>query len=534
MSVNVGMYDYLMHNFEEKKDACAMSFLHRNFSYAFMADEIQRVAAFLKKLGIKKGDCVTLALPNIPSAVTAFYAVNLLGGVANMVHPLVPYEVLKEYMTKANSKLLFAFDILLDGYFDKLEKDGFDVVVCRANDYLNGFESFFYSVFGKKKCRNIGRCHTFKSAQKTKPEALSCVSQGKDTAVIMHSSGTTEKSKSVCLSNEQLNNIAEKTIEILPWKKKPGIGLASLTVLPLFHAFGLGVCIHTVLSYGYESVMIPKYNTKLIVKKMRRKNVAVIAGVPTMFAGIVNQKGFDGKHLKKLKFAFCGGDALNEKIKKRFDETVEKNGGSCLLDEGYGLTETAGVFSVNTRENNKQGSVGKPLGDGCAIVTDENGNVLPPYTVGEICLSTISVMQGYLTERGQDKNTLFEKDGKTFVKTGDLGYLDEEGFIFFKQRLKRVEKVSGVNVFPTEAEKVLSELEGVKACFVKGVDDERKGKVLKAFVLKEDGFNERELEEKLRKTATEKLDKWTQPKYYQFIEKVPVNKFGKTDYSKLR
>ena len=359
----------------KKKDAVAMSFLHKKFTYGFLSDEIDRIACFLKNQGIEKGDRVTIALPNIPSAVSSFYAVNKIGAVANMVHPLVPYELLAEYMKDTGSKLLFAFDTLLDGYFDRLIEDGFRVVVCKANDYLSAFESFFYTAFGKKRYRQIDdiRCVKFADARGTEVYHVDADESFDDVSVIMHSSGTTEKSKSAALTNKNFNTIAENTIDILPWKKKLGIGMAGLTVLPMFHAFGLGVCIHTYLSYGYDNVLIPKYSPKLIIKKLRRKNIAVIAGVPTMFAGMVAQKGFDGRHLKKLRFAFCGGDKLSAKVKTKFDYTVSKNGGECPLDEGYGLTEAAGVFSVNTRAASREGSVGKALGDAEIHVFDENG-----------------------------------------------------------------------------------------------------------------------------------------------------------------
>ena len=163
------MYKYLMQNYNEKKDAVAMSFLHKKFTYGFLSDEIDRIAWFLKNHGIEKGDRVTIALPNIPSAVSSFYAVNKIGAVANMVHPLVPYELLAEYMKDTGSKLLFAFDTLLDGYFDRLIEDGFRVVVCKANDYLSAFESFFYTAFGKKRYRQIQdiRCVKFADARGT-------------------------------------------------------------------------------------------------------------------------------------------------------------------------------------------------------------------------------------------------------------------------------------------------------------------------------------------------------------------------------
>lgn len=534
--INKSMYGYLLHNYHQKKDDVAICFLYKKFSYEFLKNEVDTIACFLHNQGIKKGDVVTVALPNIPSSVSVFYAINKIGAVANMVHPLVPYQVLKQHMQNTKSKLLFAFDLLLDNYFNQLVQDGFKTVVCKANDYLTKFESFFYTHFAKKRCKNIdkNKCIFFSDVQKTKRFDLDVKVGGDDVAVIMHSSGTTDKSKSACLSNTNFNYVADNVIEVLPWGKQPGKGMASIAVLPTFHAFGLGVSTHTMLSFGYHIVMIPKYSAKLIVKKIKRKNVAIIAGVPTMFAGMVDQKAFDGKHLKKLKFAFCGGDRLDQKTKDKFDALVAKNGGTCILDEGYGLTEASGVLSVNTRKAQKQGSVGKPLKDTFVGAFDEQGSLLPPDVDGELCVCSPAVMKGYLKGDNLSQDGIFVFDDKRFVKTGDYGHVDNDGFIFFKQRQKRIEKVSGVNVFPAEAEHVLSQIDGVKTCCVKGVPHKTKGVVLKAFVVAQNDVDKDSLLAIIKKECEQKLDKWTQPKIYEFLTDLPLTPFGKVDYKSLR
>lgn len=533
---NKSMYDFLFANYNQKKHDVAICFLYKNFTYKFLKNEVDKVACFLAEQGIKKGDVVTVALPNIPSSISVFYAINKIGAVANMVHPLVPYSLLKERMQQTNSKLLFAFDLLLNQYFNQLASDGFKVVVCRANDYLTKFESFFYTHFGKKRCKNIDKtkCLFFKDAQKTKIFDINASIAGDDIAVIMHSSGTTDKSKSACLSNKGFNYVANNVINALPWGNKPGKGMASLAVLPAFHAFGLGVSTHTILSFGYQSVMIPKYSAKLIVKKIRQKNVAIITGVPTMFAGMVEQKNFKGKKLKKLKVAFCGGDQLSQNLKNRFDSTVAQHGGTCVLSEGYGLTEASGVLCVNTQKQNKQGSVGKPVGDTVVMAFDEKGCPLQTGEVGELCVSSPAVMKGYLRGDKLVKTGLFVLGDKTFVKTGDVGCVDDQGFVFFKQRQKRIEKVSGVNVFPAEAERVISQIDGVKACCVKGVPHNTKGVVMKAFVVADDGVDKDQLICKIKSECNDKLDKWTQPKTYEILKALPLTPLGKVDYKSLR
>ncbi|MBR5145290.1 MAG: acyl--CoA ligase, partial [Clostridia bacterium] len=262
--------------------------------------------------------------------------------------------------------------------------------------------------------------------------------------------------------------------------------------------------------------------------------IAIIAGVPTMFAGMVEQKAFKGKKLKKLKVAFCGGDKLDFNLKSKFDNIVAQYGGTCVLDEGYGLTEASGVLCVNTRQEQKQGSVGKPVGDTVVLAFDENGSPLQNGELGELCISSPAVMKGYLQGDKIVETGLFEFCDKRFVKTGDVGYVDDGGFVFFKQRQKRIEKVSGVNVFPAEAEQVISRVDGVEACCVKGVPHNTKGVVMKAYIVADDGVDANKLICKLKAECNAKLDKWTQPKIYEVLKNLPLTQFGKVDYKSLR
>ena len=517
METKTSMYDFMFRRFEQKKNTAALGFLYKKFTFKRLKEEADKAASAFAAYGLEKGDTVTLALPNIPTAVSAFYGANKIGLTVNLVHPLAPYSQLKETMVKTNSKLLLAIDIVLDKYFNEVTADGFKVVCCKAEDWLKFPANAVVALFGKKRCKNITKHENLIFAKKFFSGKVTAVKEDfawDETRIIMHSGGTTSLPKSIMLSGLNFNAVASATIEVIG-KDRPVNGEAMIAVLPMFHCFGLGVTFHTALSYGYQAALIPKYSPKAIVKVMRKnKNVTMISGVPTMFKGMVGQKGFDGKHLSRMEFAFCGGDKLSPALKARFDEAMIKHGSPCRLDEGYGLTETSGVIAVNRRGNRRDGSVGKALGD-CIVKAFD----------GELCVSGDVVMKGYL-EAGE--SVFFEHEGKKFVKTGDIGTVDGDGYIFMKTRIKRMIKVSGVNVYPAEAENVILQIAGVNECVVVGRPHPHKGAEAVAFVVADSA-----LENEIKKQCAIHLNKWTAPKQIVFLDKIPLTNLGKPDYKVL-
>ncbi len=529
--LKISMYEYLKNN-NPNPDRTALRFLYKSISFRRLFREIDLVAGGLLSLGLQRGDCITVALPNVPAAISVFYAANRLGLKVNLVHPLTPVKQLRTYMKTCESTVLIGFDKILNKQIDALLQDEITIVAAQAQDAFPWLEKTAYGLVTFHQRSHLkGKVYYLSRLKKAKV-SLPPVAPPSDCAVIMHSGGTTEVPKSIMLSDFNFNCVAFYTRKVLPTELTDADGM--LAVLPMFHAFGLGVCIHTSLSNGVKVILIPKYSPKRIAQKMRTEDVSLMAGVPTMYAGILAQKGFRGKKLKKLKFAFCGGDKLSPKLKHAFDERLRRYGSECVLDEGYGLTEATGVFSVNTRKASKSGTVGQPLGDYEIEAFDTAcGKCLPRGTEGELCICASTVMTGYWKDAAATETAKIRHNGKDWLRTGDFGSVDENGFISFHQRIKRIVKVSGVPVFPSEVETKLASLPYVQNCCVVGIPDAVKGSVLKAYVVLQVGENAQLRERDLDAYAKSRFNKWEYPRKYEFCTSLPLTAFGKPDYRAL-
>lgn len=333
------------------------------------------------------------------------------------------------------------------------------------------------------------------------------------------------------LTNANFNSVAVNTKRAIVGEKAREKDAMAM-VLPMFHAFGLGVCVHTVLSGGVKSTLIPRYAPERIVHYLKQGHITMISGVPTMYRGLVDKKEFNCRSLKNLRFAFCGGDMLTDELKRDFDSVMAKRGSSCVLDNGFGLTEVTGVFSVNKAGARREGSCGKPIGEDYLIEAfDDDGNMLERGGSGELCISSPTVMKGYLNDTEATEKTFLDYDGKRWLKTGDLGFVDKDGFIFIQQRLKRIIKVSGVPVFPAEIERLVNTLKDVDECCAVGIEHKLKGKVIKLYV--KSSAEPTKLKKTVKEFCRQKLDKWSCPKAVEVLPELPKTLMAKTDYRLL-
>lgn len=496
-------------------------------------DNVNSLTGFLQSVGIGKGDNVILCLGNLPDAIVSFYAINNTGAIANIVHPLIPSQSLKEISEKMNSKAFILFDEFYNKY-EWLKQSEKPVILCSVSDYLPKLYKLPYNIYSKKfkkKLKYDDRVVRFKDTLiGFKP--LKVDIKGEDIAIYMHSGGTTGKSKTVMLNNDSFNHLADNAIDLIGGGVDDKDGM--LMVLPIFHNFGLGICMHTVISGGGQAVMMPKFNPKGACRLVKKRNVTYIAGVPNMYAKMVSSGKFKGEYLKKLKNCYCGGDKLSDAIKTRFEEAMAKSGNPIKLCAGYGLTE-GGICCVNTMDIHKEGTLGKPIKNNKFAIIDENNNFLSYNQKGMIVIATNSMMSGYYDDEELTKETIFvDKKGEKWLKTGDIGYIDEDGYVYFIDRLKRMVKISGMNVFPQEIEDYVNKYDGVyKSCVISVNKDGRTE--LKLYLMTKDGVVADEKYIKgLKDYIAKHLLKYSVPRLVEVVDSLPLTQIGKVDFKKLQ
>lgn len=544
------LYEAMKRTGEQFPDAAAIAFKGLHISYGQMKEIVDLLACVLEDEGIGKKDVMTICLPNIPHAMFFFYAVNRLGSIANLVHPKMPKEELRSVLISTGSRYL----VILDAFFPKhqtvleeglLEK----VYVASVGDYLSFFMNIaFYLTRGRKIPRLPcdSRLCTWREIKEKMKGKEPCRYERKrlptEAAVYLHSGGTTGSPKTIMLSSANLNMLAAQGPQIVnipnPHVTKKEPKKSMLTILPLFHGFGLTMGMHTMVFNALTSVLVPEFSAAALAAGIRKEKVSFIAAVPTLYEGMLKNKKLKNADLSFLSCCFCGGDSLSADLKKRFEAFLHDRGANISLREGYGLTETVTVCAVNPEYKSKFGSIGLPLADILMkIVEPGTEKVLPAGENGEICVCGPSVMLGYLGDPEGTKEALkMHSDGRVWVHTGDFGYMDENGYFFFVQRLKRIIKVSGVPVFPSQIEDLISSVEKVEAACVIAFPDDHRIHVAKALVIPDSSLTPEErnlLKNEIHRVCVERLISYARPVEIEFYDQFPMTIVGKIDYVEL-
>ena len=352
-------------------------------------------------------------------------------------------------------------------------------------------------------------------------------------AVILHSGGTSGTPKSIVLSNGNINVVPLQAHIALPDVTEND---TMLGILPMFHCFGLVECVHYPLTTGLELILVPKFDASRFDKLLRKHKPTFIAGVPTLFEALLKNKHMDDIDLSNVKYIVSGGDSLNEERNKRVNDFLHEHGSTKGIVQGYGMTETSGGCIFSTTNSYTLGSVGIPLpSNDLKIVDPETHEEVEIGKVGEILISGPSVMMGYLDDE-KETNKVLEKDknDKIWVHTGDLGYINKNGCLFFVQRLKRLIISSGYNVYPSHIEEILNKHEYVLNSCVVGIPHPYKVQVPKAYiVLKSDYHDSLKVRNEIKDYLEKNLAKYMLPKEYVIRESLPKTMIGKVDYKKL-
>ncbi len=495
----------------------------------------------LTKQGIKSGDRVTVCLPNCPQAVIMVYALNKIGAIASMIHPLSADKEIEFYVNESQSIAAITLEKTYEAFSRVLTtSDSLKLLI------LTGIEDEF--PFFKKigYCYKIGKNEKhvelhddylswndlMKQGHKGNPDNY-VHSAPEDPAVILYSGGTTGTNKGIVHSNLSINAEGSQIIATNPAFAS---GDSMLAVLPVFHGFGLAVGIHSMLANGGMSILIPQFTPKSFAGFIIKYRPNFLIGVPTLYESLLKLKDVEGLDFSFIKGIYSGGDSLPVELKKRFDSFLIEHHSNAIIREGYGATECVAATCLTPYNEYREGSIGIPFPDTFyKIVEPGTCNEVPYGTDGEICICGPTVMLHYLNNELETANTLrVHTDGHTWLHTGDMGMMDDEGFVYFRQRIKRMIISNGYNVYPTQVEEVLNRHEAVHMCCVIGVNDSMKMEKIKAFVVLREGF---EADTAMKRSLTEHmkqfLAKYAIPREIEFRSELPKTKVGKIAYREL-
>ena len=540
VDIDFTLYEGLIKAAKEHPFDLALYYQGRKIRFNKLVKKVDEMADILyHKLEIRSGDIVLVAQPNIPEVVILVYALNKIGAVANLVHPFTPYNQLVSMYYKTHSSLAILFEQRVAKEIEQYRGFAENVIVTRIEDYLPLGKKLIYHFFMNTAIRRKlgkwrGKFKGFRYLHSYKPTGKPVQTEANDlkkVSIMLHSGSTTGEPKTICLSNGNFNFINAHSYEFTSRNKEQLRNTYMLSILPSFHGFGLCMTMVAPINSGFGSALIPKFSPKEVVKAMKKIKISCMCGIPGIYESLLNDNKFaTSKHLKHLHICFSGGDSMSITLKKRWDDTMKANGSHCQLFEGYGLTEAIAVNCVNTFDHNKEGSIGYP-GSGFEFITiDENENHLKANEIGQICIKSPATMLHYFANEEATIKT-FTKDG--YLKTGDLGYIDEDGFIFFKQRAKRVIKVSGVGVFPSEIEQLIQTVPGVINCCAISIPDKRLVHAVKVFVVAK-YFDEEGMRRSIMDTCRKYLIRWSVPKEIVFVKELPMTLLGKVDFNKLQ
>ena len=534
------MWEGLEKQAKERPNAIAFDFMGKSTTYRELYKNVEACAKSLRTVGIRKGDSVTIAMPNCPQGIYMFYAVNMVGAIASMVHPLSSEKELEFYINETKSVLV----VTLDQFYHKIEAirqntDLINVVIARIKDELSQPLRTGYMLTEGRKIAKIPDDAPVIMWDDFMKIGRACSYNYKvsrtfdDPAVVLFSGGTTGVSKGIVLTNGNFNALAAQIVATNPMFR-PGDKM--LAAMPIFHGFGLGVCIHSMLFNGGRCILVPRFTPKSYAKLMVKKRCNFVAGVPTLYEALLRLPKMENADLSALKGVFSGGDSLSIELKKKLDKFLYDHKSTIQVREGYGTTETVTACCLTPPHMHKEGSIGLPFPDTyIKIVKPGTDEELPYGEEGEILLSGPTVMKEYLKHPEETAQTLrTHADGLTWVYTGDLGTMDNEGFTYFRGRSKRMIVTSGYNVYPAQLENIFDSCDLVSMSCVIGVPDPYKMQKVKVFVVPASGVEPSDAtKEEILKYASKRIAKYAMPKDLEFRAELPKTLVGKVAYRKL-
>lgn len=534
------MSEIVLETVKKYQNITAFDFFGCTMTYREFWEKIDECARAVAAAGIKPGERVTICMPNTPQAVIMFYAVNRAGAVANMVHPLSAEEEIVFYINSSESVAALTLDQFYPKFEAIMDRTCLRMLILSGiDDGLSVIKKPLYRLTKGRKIKRIKtvgkliRWTDFIKNGRSYTGGYIVPVKGGDVAAILYSGGTSGKTKGILLTNLNFNALAMQTAAagdcIAP-------GHVMLAIMPIFHGFGLGVCIHTSFTHGVTAVLVPQFSVASYADLLKKYKPHYIAGVPTLYEALLRIKKLDGLDMSQLEGVFCGGDSLSVELKRKVDAFLKAHGAKVQIREGYGLTESVTANCLTPRDFHKEGSIGIPYPDMYFKIVKPGTQEKVPYgEVGEICITGPTLMKGYMDNPEETAQALqTHDDGLVWLHTGDLGVMDEDGFIYFRQRLKRMIISSGYSIYPSQIENVINAHEKVLTSCVIGVPDPYKIQKVKAFVVLRDGEKPTdEIKASILEYCRRNIAKYAFPYEFEYRDALPKTLVGKVAYTVL-
>ncbi|MDW8062589.1 MAG: AMP-binding protein [Candidatus Caldarchaeum sp.] len=516
---------------EKAGQKTAAIFLDTPFSFGLLKKFVDSFATALSKLGVGKGDTFVILLPNSVQFIVSYYGALKTGATVVPINPLSTAEEIAELGKRSSAKAIVTLDIFIDQVAEALPKTPIKhVIVTNVADHLPSLKKTLGKILGKIPSKPIPKNLTVKSylemvatpAEKIEPQ----IDPEKDPASIQFTGGTTGFPKGVVLTHHNIvSNITQMYEFIKPYIEEGKERFVAL--LPFYHIYGQTVILGAGLLKGNTLIIFPRLELEKFMKEIAKHSATIFPGVPTLFNVMSKHQLADQIKYPSLKLVISGADMLPTEVADNFEKKFGKK-----ICEGYGLSEASPVTHVNPPDKIRKGSFGIPLPSTyAAIYNPETRTFLGPGEVGEIVVSGPQVMQGYY---GMDNSDVFFYEaGRKWLRTGDLGQMDGDGYFYFTERAKDVIKHKGFTVFPAEIEKVLYESDAVKEACVVGIPDPLVGeKIVASVVLKPEKTPEEV--DKLHELCRKKLAEYKRPSDIVVVDELPKSLVGKMLRRKVR
>lgn len=533
------MVGYFLEAVARYPENIAIEYYGRTYTYRAFYEMIRDTAKSLKSQGVKEGDTIAICMPNTPEAILMFYAANMVGALVSLIHPLSAEKEIQNYINGSGATFLLSLDLVYDKVHNIVDNTCIKkIVIASAGDSLKTIKKFLYKFKNRgtvpkiELTDDIMTWNEFINYGYDYQGEIACLKGANDPAVILYSGGTSGDPKGILLTNMNFNALALSCHKMI---EQSGEGESILAILPIFHGFGLGVCIHTTLGCGMRVVLVPNFNPKDFGKLLHKHKISIVCGVPSLFESLT--KTSMGKNdLSKLKSAISGGDFMSKDLKNKVDTYFREHGSNAEIRVGYGLTEASAAICVTPTGEYRESSIGVPFPDTYIKVVRVGTHDEVPYGEdGEICISGPTVMMGYLNNLEETIQTLqIHEDGRTWLHTGDVGSMDKDGFVYFKQRVKRIIISNGYNLYPSYIETIINSHPDVFTSTVIGIPHPKKVQVAKAFIVLKDGVKpSKEVEKSIKLHCEKNLARYSLPAVYEFRESLPKTLVGKVAYREL-